>query len=235
VSDPPPFLAQRVRAVVFDLDGTLVDSYRPIAASLNHARDRFGMPPLDEQAVRMGVGRGLECLIAEHVGADRVLAGVRLFREHYARVYPDDTVALPGVRETLQAMRDAGYRMAVASNKPARFSVPIVEQLGLAEFLCCVLGPDVVRSHKPEPIMIRRCVEILGVSRAETVYVGDMVLDVEAAARAGVPVLLVAGGSSTREELVRTGQTLLPSLASLPPTLAAGPAAGGAPPDVSSV
>jgi phosphoglycolate phosphatase len=224
VAEPRRLDPARVRAIVFDLDGTLVDSYVPIASSLNHARQAFGLPPLPVAAVRRSVGRGLDTLIAELVGSDRIEAGVRLFRECYAEVYAEGTVALPEVPETLRALRGVGYRMGVASNKPARFSKPILERLGLLPEIGCVMGPDVVDSHKPEPTMIHRCLESLEVGRDEAVYVGDMVLDVESAARAGVAVLLVPGGSSTAEELGRTGQRLLSGFADLS-ALLPGPAA----------
>jgi phosphoglycolate phosphatase len=194
---------------VFDLDGTLIDSYRAIADSLNHARSAFGLPVLEAAAVRARVGRGLESLIAELIGPEHVAEGVSLFRERYAVVHARSTVALPGVLETLRGLDGGGYAMAVASNKPARFSAPILERLGLLPYIRCVLGPDVVDSHKPEPRMIERCLEILNVSPHEAVYVGDMALDVESAARAAVPVLLVPGGSSSTSALLGTGQRVL--------------------------
>jgi phosphoglycolate phosphatase len=215
LSEPLPIDAGSIRAIVFDLDGTLVDSYVPITDSLNHARASFGLPPLTTDEVRRRVGRGLESLVAELVGADRVAAGVRLFRDRYAQVFAGDTVALPEVRQTLQRLHAGGYRMGVASNKPARFSRPILERLGLLPCLGSVLGPDVVDSHKPEPAMIHRCLQDLDVTRGQALYVGDMVLDVESALRAGLPVLLVPGGSSTTEELGRTGQRVLRSFSEL--------------------
>ena len=223
MTEPPPFDGQTVRGIVFDLDGTLVDSYGPITTSLNHARKHFGMPAMAETDVRRRVGRGLEALIAELVGPGHVGDGVRLFRERYAEVYAEGTRILPRVHETLQALHAAGYRIGVASNKPARFSKPILDRLGLGPFVSCVMGPDVVASTKPDPAMILRCLELLGVHPEEAVYVGDMVLDVESAARADVSVLLVAGGSSKREELEDTGQRLLESIDLLPNLLRALP------------
>lgn len=223
MTQPPPFDGRSVRGIVFDLDGTLIDSYGPITDSLNHARREFGMPDLLREDVRRRVGRGLEALIAELVAPQQVEDGVRLFRERYAEVYADGTRILPGVHETLQSLHEAGYRMGVASNKPARFSRPILERLGLGQCVSCVMGPDVVASTKPEPTMILRCLELLDVHPEEAVYVGDMVLDVESAARAGVRVVLVAGGSSTREELEGTGQQLLESIDALPDLLGATP------------
>lgn len=224
---PPALDPSRVRAIVFDLDGTLVDSYRPIAASVNHARAHFGMAPLDIAEIRGQVGRGLEQLIGQLVGRDRVDQGVRLFRRRYSGIYADETVALPGVVETLRALRQAGYSMAVASNKPARFSRPILQRVGMLPFLGCVQGPDLVASHKPEPAMILRCLELLHATRREAVYVGDMLLDVESAARAGLPVMLVPGGSSEPEELRGTGQALLSSFEALLEWLPGPPAPAG--------
>ena len=219
VTEPPPFDGRSVRGIVFDLDGTLIDSYGPITDSLNHARRHFGMPDLAREEVRLRVGRGLETLIAELLGPRQVDEGVRLFREHYAEVYAEETHILPRVHATLHALHKAGYRMGVASNKPARFSNPILRSLALDSFVSCVMGPDVVASTKPEPTMIRRCLELLCCHPREAVYIGDMVLDVESAARADVSVVLVTGGSSTREELESTGQQLLESIGALPDLL----------------
>jgi len=224
VTEPPPFDGQRIRGVVFDLDGTLVDSYGPIADSLNHVRRQLGMPALARDDVRRRVGRGLEALIAELVEPCDLADAVCLFREHYAEVYAEGTAILPRVHQTLHTLHDAGYPMGIASNKPARFSRPILERLRLDPYVSCVMGPDVVASTKPDPAMILRCLELLGVVREQAVYVGDMVLDVESAARAGVSVLLVPGGSSTCEELEGTGQRLLESIDTLPDLLGAAPA-----------
>ncbi len=214
-----PFRPERVRGIVFDLDGTLVDSYGPIAESLNRARAVFGLPPLDEAVVRTRVGRGLERLVADLVGPDRVDCGVAAFRSHYARVFADRTAALSGARDVLTELRRRGYRLAVASNKPARFSEVILERLGMRGALDAVHGPDTVGGAKPDPVMIRACLEAMEVTAAAAVYVGDMVLDVESADEAGVAVVLVAGGSSPEDALRATGRPVLGRLADLLPLL----------------
>jgi len=198
--------------VVFDLDGTLIDSYDAIAASLNHARERCSLGPLDPALVRRHVGRGLEALIADLLGPSFVEAGTRAYREHYARCWPAGTHALPGAERTVRALAAAGLRLAVASNKPARFSRPILERLGFADCFASIQGPDLAGTTKPDPTMIERCLDELRVERERAVYVGDMVLDVESAAAAGLPVLLVAGGSSSRQELLATGQPVVADL-----------------------
>jgi phosphoglycolate phosphatase len=204
---------------VFDLDGTLVDSYGAIAKSLNHARARVGLPELSVEFVRQRVGHGLESLVAELVDARRVDDAVRWFRERYAQVCRAETRALPGIRMTLERLRASGLRTAVASNKPAYFSRIILDELDLAPYVEFVAGPDTVGTTKPDPRMLRACLDALGLAAAETLYVGDMALDAETAARAGVPVVLVRGGSAGDDELERTGEHVLASLTELPALL----------------
>jgi len=215
-SDSPPTLAvERVRGIVFDLDGTLVDSYGAIAESLNHARAAFALPPLAGDEIRCRVGHGLESLVSRLVGPQHVDAGVRIFRERYAEVFSDRTFTLPGVAETIRELRRRGYGLAVASNKPARFGRAILETLGLLEYVDDVQGPDSAGATKPHPEMLRRSLQALDLHPGAGVYVGDMVLDVLTAARAGLPVILVPGGSCQRDALEATGQRVLSAFSEL--------------------
>jgi len=210
-----PLDPSRVRSLIFDLDGTLVDSYTAITASLNHACKHFGLPPFAAEQVRLMVGHGLEQLVAEVLGGKRVQTGVRLFREHYEKVYAEGTFPLPGALETIRDLHQRGYSMAVASNKPARFSEAILAAFDMLTYFDSVEGPDTAGVTKPEPTMVRRCLRTMQVTAERALYVGDMVLDVETASRAGLPVVLVLGGSSPEEELRRTGAPVLSSLAGL--------------------
>jgi len=204
-----------VRGLIFDLDGTLVDSYAAITESLNAARARFGLAPLSEPEVRGKVGHGLETLVAETIGAEHVAEGVRIFRERYARVFIEQTFVLPGVPRTLEELARRGYRLSVASNKPARFGRAILESLAIAPLFDAIEGPDTVGSTKPEPSMLRRCLTAMELEPGSGLYVGDMLLDVETARRAGVAVVLVSGGSTEPSALQGTGQRLLGSFAEL--------------------
>jgi phosphoglycolate phosphatase len=212
---PPPFDAANVRGLIFDLDGTLVDSYDAIAASLNHARESFGLSWLPPPLIRRTVGRGLERLVADLLGEERVEEGVHEFREHYARTFREATRPLPGALAALRELHRRGYRMTVASNKPARFGEPILADAGMLPYLLGVQGPDRAGATKPDPVMLRACLREMSLPEAQALYVGDMVLDVETAARAGLPVVLVEGGSSTPEALKQTGQRVVSGLGAL--------------------
>ncbi len=194
-----------IRGVVFDLDGTLIDSYEAITESLNAALEAEGLEPLGVEQVRGMVGLGLETLIARAMGEARVESGVRRFRERYDRICVTRTSLLPDVAETLDTLHRRGYRMAVASNKPSQFGWRLLEGLHVRKYLDTVLGPDVVSNKKPHPEMIHRAMEAMGVSPGETLYVGDMEIDVETARAAGVPVIVVPTGSRTEAALERCG------------------------------
>ena len=196
----------RFRGVIFDLDGTLVDSYDAIARSLNHALRCLGEESLPTPQVRRMVGRGLEVLVEQALGGpDRVAEGVRLFREEYAVIGVEMTRPLPDVVPTLSELHARGYGMAVASNKPARFGRAILERLGMMPHLVDVMGPDRVSHPKPHPEMMKTLLTTLGLGADEIVYVGDMDLDVETAQNAGVECWLIPTGSCTADELGGAG------------------------------
>jgi phosphoglycolate phosphatase len=188
-------------ALIFDLDGTLVDSYEAIAESLNTVRARFGLPPLGLPEVRRAVGHGLPSLIRENVGDERTPEGVRLFRARYRRIYRERTRWLPGVEPVLHALAARGVPMAITSNKPAYFSREIVAALGARELFTAVLGPEMVLRPKPDPEMVLMAVETLKIPLPDVLYVGDMTIDIDTCRRAGLAVAVIPGGSDTPEAL----------------------------------
>ena len=194
-----------IRGVIFDLDGTLIDSYDAIARSLNHALQVLGKAPIPADRVRRMVGHGLERLVEEAIGPEQVAEGVRLFRVHYEQVAIAGTRSLPGVVPTLAALKQRGYRMAVASNKPARFGQVLLDHLGMMSYLLEVLGPDRVGNPKPHPEMVRRLLGVLRLRPDQVIYVGDMPVDVETCRNAGLTCWLIPTGSSSAEELADVG------------------------------
>jgi phosphoglycolate phosphatase len=189
-------------AVLFDFDGTLGDSYPAITASVNHVRATHNLPPLAEAEVRRHVGRGPEHLLRNTVpGGDPAVDGL-CYRAHHPSVMREGTRLLPGAAEVVEGLKRAGRRVAVCSNKPVAFSRDLLAHLGLAPYLDEILGPEDVPRPKPAPDMLRLALERLQVAPPEALYVGDMVVDLEAGRGAGVRVALVATGSDPRERLV---------------------------------
>ena len=209
----------RVRGIVFDLDGTLVDGFEGIATAVNATRAAAGLPSLLQEAVTAHVGRGLEDLLASTVPAMEPARAAVLFREAYARVCESESRPMPDARDVLPDLAARGYRLAVASNKLASYSIRILRALGLAGTLDAIHGPDTAGKPKPDPAMIDACLAAMEVGRERAIYVGDMPLDVEAAAHARVGVVLLAGGASPRPALERTGERVLAGLRELATSL----------------
>jgi phosphoglycolate phosphatase len=194
----------RPRCILFDLDGTLVDSYEAIAESLNAVRTAFGRPPYAREEVVRMVGHGLENLIEQAIGAAHVAEGVRIFRERYKDLAVPGSRLLPGVAATVRELRARGYRMAVISNKPSRFSRLILDNLGVGELFSVLYGPDRAPA-KPDPEMALRALSDLDCRPEESVLVGDMSVDLETASGAGLPFVAVATGSESRAALLAAG------------------------------
>lgn len=207
--------------VVFDLDGTLIDGYDAIGDALAFAMKRFGEKALPAGQVREMVGHGIEVLLEKAVGRERAGEGVRLFRERYAEVAVAKTRLLPDVREVLTALALRGHPMAVASNKPARFSRLILDANGVGGFFLEIAGPDAETPAKPDPAMLRRLMDTAGARPEGTVVVGDMEVDHDFGRAAGCRVVLVPGGSRSRQQLETVAaDALLLRLGELPDWLA---------------
>lgn len=195
-----------IRAVLFDFDGTLADSFAPITASTNHVRARFGLPEIPESEVREYVGLGLKNLMESLVPNADVEDAVALYREHHATVMRTQTTLMPGVASTIPELSRRGLKLAVCSNKRVEFTRELVGVLGLGSYFAAVLGPDDVDGRaKPDPAMLHEALRQLGSSASESVYIGDMAVDVHTAQAAGIPVWLVPGGATGRESAADAG------------------------------
>lgn len=195
----------RFRAVLFDFDGTLADSYAAITASVNYVLKHHGRPALTEEKVRTLVGHGLKQLM------DTILPGIdpdaaaKLYREHHPTVMKSHTKLLPGVAAGLKVLRDAGIKLGVCSNKPAYFTRSLLEMLEIGQYFGVVLGPDDVGAPKPDPTMVLRALERLDVSKEQALYVGDMEVDIETGRRAGVETWVMPTGSNDEATLRAAG------------------------------
>jgi phosphoglycolate phosphatase len=194
-------LLQTVRAVLFDLDGTLVDSYPAITASVNFVRAHYHLPPLPEPEVRRHVGRGPVYLLEHTVPGCEVPESVQLYRSHHPSVLREGTRLLSAAKDTLARLKKCGYGTAICSNKPKPFTQELLHYLDIAGSIDAVLGPEDVARPKPAPDMIQAALARLQVPAAQALYVGDMAVDIETARAAGVPVWVVPTGSDTRATL----------------------------------
>ena len=188
-------------AYIFDLDGTLADSYRALAASLNYVRAAAGLAPLSVAEVRRLVGEGRRRLLAKGAPGMPVEDAIALFADHHPSVVTQETKLLPGARTVLRTLSRRGRKIALASNKPGEYCTTILRHFGLDGIVRQVWDPQRAGAPKPDPAMLLAAVHSLDASPGDAVYVGDMVIDVDVARRAGLPVWTVATGGSTIGEL----------------------------------
>jgi len=211
---------KRYAGIIFDLDGTLVDSFPGIHQSLARAMDAMDVPPWDLEQTRQNVGHGVDHLLETAVGAEKKQQALQLFKADYVDTCQEQTFLLPGVQEGLAAMKTAGLSLAVATNKPLTFTRLILQKLNIHDCFSCVMAPDRVRHAKPHPDMIRAIRNELHLEAIACLYVGDMPLDAETASRADVDCLLVGTGATAYHALknavavpvVRSFSDILPFL-----------------------
>ncbi len=189
----------RIRAVLFDLDGTLIDSVRDIAASVNWVLAGLGLPTKDVQDVAGFVGDGVQMLLARAIGGhDEALVreAVRAFRAHYLHHCLDTTRLYPTVHSTLAHLR--AKRLAVVTNKPYPPTMRILDGLHVTGYFPVVLGGESTPSRKPHPAPVLKALELLEASPAEAVMVGDGPHDIDAGRAAGLRTCGVTYGLNAR-------------------------------------
>lgn len=195
-----------MRPVVFDLDGTLVHSAPDIHAAVNRMLAAERLPPLDVGTVVSFIGRGMPVLVTRVMGA-RDIPGdqhprlLRALKAEYDAAPSALTRPYEGVVEALGVLRDRGHPMGVCTNKPEDSARAVLEALGLTGFFRSVVGGDRLAVPKPDPAMLRACVEELG--GGGCLFVGDSEVDAATAKAAGVPFALFTRGyrAATVEEL----------------------------------
>jgi phosphoglycolate phosphatase len=184
--------------VIFDLDGTLIDSSIDLANSVNATRAHLGLPPIENEVVYSYVGNGAPVLIRKALGPEysekAVEDALQFFLGYYREHMLDNTVLYPGVREALDRFRAAGIPMAVLTNKPVRFSEAIVDGLGLASHFIRVYGGNSFDFKKPHPVGVEKLMDESGARREETVMVGDSGVDVQTARNAKITACGVTWG-----------------------------------------
>lgn len=195
----------QVEALVFDLDGTLVDSAEDIAFAVNRMRADFGLGPLPLSRVRAMVGRGARKLveqaaIADGLPAEAIDVALGRFLAYYAPVVSRFTRAYPGIEEMLARLAPH-FSVAVLTNKPEGLSRRILADLELDRWLRLLVGGDTLPVRKPDPQVLRFVAAEIGAVPEHTLVVGDSAVDAATAAAAGAPFALAEWGFGSPEEL----------------------------------
>ena len=196
-----------IKAVLIDLDGTLLDTVPDLAEAANVMLAVLGRPTLPVEAIRDFVGKGIPNLVGRCLGfpgesdAPEARQALAVFWRHYAAANGRRTRIYPGVLEGLRAMRAAGLKTACVTNKAAAFTGPLLEATGLAALLDLTVSGDTLAEKKPHPLPFLHICSRFGIAPAEALVVGDSRNDVAGARAAGCPVFCVPYGYSEGEDV----------------------------------
>ncbi|HYN79269.1 MAG TPA: phosphoglycolate phosphatase [Lamprocystis sp. (in: g-proteobacteria)] len=197
------------KMILIDLDGTLIDSVPDLSYSVDAMMARLGRPPRGEAAVRTWVGNGVERLVkraltgeleGEPAAADYDLA-YPIFLEIYAENTSKRSTLYPGVRAGLDGLRAAGYPLGCVTNKAARFTLPLLAELGVRDDFGIVVSGDTLPEKKPHPAPLLHAARHFGVAPADALMIGDSVSDVKAARAAGFAIICTSYGYNHGQDI----------------------------------
>ena len=204
------------RIIIFDLDGTILDTLQDLCNSVNYALKLHGLPARSLEQVRCDVGNGIRKLIRRSLpsgtSVDTYESVFKLFTQHYGAHCTDLTKTYPGIPELLTELHMHGFQTAVLSNK-ADFAVQLLIKQFYPDQFDAVMGERESIPKKPAPEGIFRILSSLGAEQCEAVYVGDSEVDIQTAANAKLPCICVDWGFRSRETLERAGAGLIVSSA----------------------
>ena len=187
-----------IKAVLFDLDGTLADTAPDLGYALNQQRQLHGLAPLAQAEIRPQASHGARGLLKLGFNITPQDASFAAMREEYLQLYEthicDHTQLFPGTLEILAELERRGILWGVVTNKPARFTLPLLEKLGLAQRTACVISGDTTANAKPHPEPLLHACKEIGLACTECLYIGDAERDVQAAVAAHMRVLIARYG-----------------------------------------
>jgi len=195
--------------ILIDVDGTLVDSVPDLAYCVDMMMERLGRPPYGEAAVRNWVGNGVErlvrrALVGQLIGEPSEADFARaypIFLDLYAENTSKRSVLYPGVREGMDWMAAAGYRLGCVTNKAAQFTLPLLTDLGVIDRFGIVVSGDTLPQKKPDPAPLLHAAAYFGVDPTQSLMVGDSVSDVKAARAAGFQIICMSYGYNHGEDI----------------------------------
>ena len=194
------------KLIVYDLDGTLVDTLEDLTQAANHMLGQFQKPPLLPADIRRFVGHGVHELVKRCFQTDnpeQIGAGVTIFRAYYAEHLLDQSRLYPNARKVLDYFRQQGRVQVVITNKPTRESERILEGLKVAGYFTQILGAEAGYPRKPDPSVLHALMRRLDLSSEEVLLIGDSVIDVETARNAGCKAVAITHGFGDVGELRR--------------------------------
>jgi phosphoglycolate phosphatase len=210
-----------VRALIFDLDGTLIDSKQDLIRSVNAMLAEMGRETLHEDTISGYIGHGAPKLVGRALGdaatEEEGERALKFFLAHYEEHKLDSTRAYPGVPEALEELRE--FPMAVLTNKPVRVSRRILEGLELAKYFQAVYGGNSFETKKPDPLGAKKILEEFGAVAGEALMIGDSEVDVQTARNAGTLAAAVNYGFGTHDRAAYPADIYLDRLTDLPPIL----------------
>jgi phosphoglycolate phosphatase len=214
-----------VRALIFDLDGTLIDSKLDLALSVNATLAELGRPPLPHEQIFSFVGNGAPALIARALGSaaseQNCMLGLEFFIKYYSAHKLDNTILYPGVRETLDALK--GMPMAVYTNKPVRVSRSIIQEMGLSDYFRFVYGGNSFERKKPDPMGLDSILREFGAAPTQAMFVGDSEVDVQTARNSGTWICGVTYGFGSHRFTEFPPDIVVDNLTELVPHLSVAP------------
>lgn len=204
---------KQIKAIAFDLDGTLIDSVPDLAVATQEALAELGLTTCSADQVRTWVGNGAEMLMrramTNALGADveqaALDAAMPVFMHHYQQNLEQHSVLYSDVHQVLQTLFDAGFKLAVVTNKPYRFTLPLLEAFKINGFFSLVLGGDSLSKMKPDPLPLQHLLKEWQLDKAELLMVGDSKNDILAAKAAGIASIGLTYGYNYGEDIGLAG------------------------------
>lgn len=192
---------KNIKLVIFDLDGTLINAYPAVSHTFNWTMRKFGYPTQSHVKIKRAVGWGDRQLLAQFIGPKDLDRALRFYRAHHQSALKKGSKLLPGARSLLEYLKREGYSLAVASNRPKKFSLIVLKVLKIRAFFDYILCGDEIDFGKPHPQILKLILKRFQLRPSEAIYVGDMAIDVEAGSRAGIKTVAVLTGSCLRSEI----------------------------------
>jgi HAD superfamily hydrolase (TIGR01509 family) len=193
-----------IRAVLFDLDGTILDSTEAIMRSYHHLFDTLGEARPTREVIMRGIGSPLEVEVRRMTSRDPAECA-RIYRDFFETVAEEHTILLPGARECLESLQSAGLMLGFATSRKRESAERLLAFLGILDFFSCRIGPHDVTHPKPHPESVLKALDTFGAAAEELIFVGDMHYDIEAGHAAGARTIAVTTGYESRRELEALG------------------------------